>query len=92
MLTTINCRWKCGVFIMTVYIGLLCEIYFNRGESYLIVTGLHDNFFLNKKIILYFYPVMLSDDPMGHTQSKKDKHSSEKPSERVIGYLTCFMC
>ena len=77
---------------MTVYIGLLCEIYFNRDESYSIVTGLHDNFLFNKKIILYFHPVMLSDDPMGHTQSTNDQQNSEKPSERVIGYLTCFMC
>ena len=45
----------------------------------------------NQIIILYFYPVMLSDDPMGHTRSTNDKQSSEKPSQRVIGYLTCFM-
>ena len=71
---------------MTVYIWLLCEVYF-RDES-----GLHDIFFLNQKNILYFYPVMLSDDPMGHTQSRNDKQSSKKPSQRVIGYLTCFIC
>ena len=47
---------------------------------------------LNQKIILYFHPVLLSDDPMGHTQSTSDKQSSEKPSERVIMYLICFMC
>ena len=48
--------------------------------------------FFYQKIILNIYPVMLADDPMGHTQSTNDKQSSEKPSERVIGYLTCFMC
>ena len=43
-------------------------------------------FFFNKKIPLYSSSVMRSDDPMGHTQSTDDKQSSEKPSERVIGY------
>ena len=33
---------------------------------------------------------MLSEDPIGHTQSTNDKHSSEKPSQLVVGYLTCF--
>ena len=60
-------------------------------ETSLNVTGLHDKKISNQIIILYFYPVMLSDDPMGHTQPTNDKQSSEKPSQRVIGYLTCFM-
>ena len=34
---------------------------------------------------------MLSEDPMGHTQSTNDKQSYEKPSQRVIGYLTFFI-
>ena len=30
--------------------------------------------------------VMLSEDPMGNTQSPNDKQSFETPSQRVIGY------
>ena len=37
-----------------------------------------------KKKHLYFYPIMLSEDPMGHTQSTKDKQSSEKPFQLVV--------
>ena len=47
-------------------------------------------------IICFLIPnvnlVMPSEDPMGHTQSTNDKQSSQKPFQRVIGYLTCFMC
>ena len=70
-------------------------------EQYL--THEHDSFHLATKSIqnvigeplrdkVYFYPVMLSDHPIRHTQSTNDKQSHEKPSERVIGYLTCFKC
>ena len=58
---------------------------------YLYIMGCMITFFqISKKIILYFYLLMLSEDPMGHTQSTNDKQSSEKTSQRVIGYLTCF--
>ena len=50
-------------------------------------------FFLNlPKNHLYFYPIMLSEDPVGHTQSTNVKQSSDKPSQLVVGYLTFFMC
>ena len=58
----------------------------------LLLQGCFIIFFLNQKNILYFYPAMLSEDLMGHTQSTNDKQSSEKPSQRVIGNLSCFMC
>ena len=69
MSTSINCRWKSGVFIMTVYIGLFCEIYFR--DEYKLLQGCMIKKIQIKKIFFYFYTVMLSDDPMGHTQSTR---------------------
>ena len=46
-------------------------------------------FFSNQKNIMYFYPVMLSEDPMGHTQSTNDKVLRSLLNELLGIYVSC---
>ena len=45
--------------------------------------------FSNQKNIMYFYPVMLSEDPMGHTQSTNDKVLRSFLNELSGIYVPC---